>query len=459
MIQKAWHHLRTDSLFRNSAFLIASTGVMSVLGFIFWLLVARFYTSEQIGLAASFIAVTVLLSNLAMFGLDTVLIRYVPGSKRPNTFITTSLVSVVLATLVAATIYLLGIQVFSPGLLFIVSSPWTIAGFLFLMVILSVNTLTDSVFIAYRAAQFNLGISTAFSLVKVLLPLLLVGLGMTGLILAYGGAVAVAVVLSLACMVWRFGYRLEWRPMPGMMRKMASFSVLNHMAELLAGLPSMLMPILIVNRLGASEAAYYYFAAMISGLLLIVPSAIASSQLAEGAHNPKAIRKGAVRAAGLSMLILLPAVLFIDLLAHRLLLVFGKEYALGGEEALKLLVAVSIPAALNAIVSTILKLQHRMWRLTIVNAVLAAVSIGIALFMTTVSGLIIAMIIGQVVALVGFAIALALGGKPQHATDDTDPKEQIIAEGTQGLVLDVLDKEQPQKQRIKRPQKSKRQAK
>ena len=50
MIKKIYNHFMNDSLYRNSIYLILSTAVMGGFGFIFWIIAARLFTLEQIGL-------------------------------------------------------------------------------------------------------------------------------------------------------------------------------------------------------------------------------------------------------------------------------------------------------------------------------------------------------------------------------------------------------------------------
>ncbi len=49
-IFKFYHYLANDSLYRNSIYLMLSTGVMAVFGFFFWVINARLYSAEQVGI-------------------------------------------------------------------------------------------------------------------------------------------------------------------------------------------------------------------------------------------------------------------------------------------------------------------------------------------------------------------------------------------------------------------------
>jgi O-antigen/teichoic acid export membrane protein len=186
------HAFLTDSLFRNATLLMTSTAIMSALGFGFWIFVAHLYTPSQIGVASALISITVLLSNLSLLGLNASLVRFLPQSKNQSSDINAAMAAVAAATLLAAAAY-----VFLAGrfgiTLSLLASPWHKIGFIFLMTTVSLNSLTDSVFIANRRAEFHTAAYAVLGVVKLLLPLLLIPLGSLGIFSAY----IIAIVISL----------------------------------------------------------------------------------------------------------------------------------------------------------------------------------------------------------------------------------------------------------------------
>src|SRR5664279_5323018 len=48
-LSKIYAHFASDSLYRNSIYLMASTGIMAFFGFFFWIINARLYKPEQVG--------------------------------------------------------------------------------------------------------------------------------------------------------------------------------------------------------------------------------------------------------------------------------------------------------------------------------------------------------------------------------------------------------------------------
>src|ERR1044072_2454016 len=153
LLKEVTRRFKNDSLFRNSMFLMMSTAIMSFFGFIFWVIAARAYSPSQIGFATALISVTVLLSSLSLLGFNTALVRYLPKHKKPHNTINTAIIFTSLATLIISAVYLLGIHHFAPAFHDLTDNIGYAALFLIFMVMVTLNTLTDSVFVAYRAAH------------------------------------------------------------------------------------------------------------------------------------------------------------------------------------------------------------------------------------------------------------------------------------------------------------------
>lgn len=367
IIRWLWHRFCNDSLFRNSIYLMLSTGVMAIFGFIFWIITSHFYTSEQIGLATALISITILLTNLSLFGFNSALIRYLPQTKNPNVMINTAMVIVAAITVVISTIYLLGIDYFAPVFHLLVETPSYAFLFVVFMISVSLNTLTDSVFIAYRYSKYNLIVYTFFGLTKIILPFLFIGYGAYGIFFSYSGAVIVAFGLSIYFMMQKFDFRPTFVINKNATKQMTRFSLANYIAAFLSGLPTLIAPILIVNELGAADSAYFYMASTIAALLYVIPQAITQSLFAEGSHKEKDLGVFVKKAIKLIGILLIPAIIVIFIFSNFVLLIFGTEYSVNGYQLLQIMSLTGIFLAINLIGTTIIKIRHQMKKLLIVN--------------------------------------------------------------------------------------------
>ncbi len=201
----------SDSLFRNATYLMASTAVMSVLGFFFWVFVAHLYDPADIGVASALIAIATLISNFSLLGLNYGLIRFLSSSKAPSRDINAAAVVVAGMTIFAAAAYaLIGTRI--GGDIELLEGVWHKFAFIVLMSAVSLNSLTDAVFIANRRGEYHtIGYAT-FGLVKLILPLLLVPFGSLGIFGAYIMAMLASLIVSYYLMRRGCGYRIRTKP-------------------------------------------------------------------------------------------------------------------------------------------------------------------------------------------------------------------------------------------------------
>ncbi|MGJ0151749.1 lipopolysaccharide biosynthesis protein [Streptomyces sp. CH8.1] len=207
------HARPADQMFRSSFFLLASTLTTAGLSFLFWVVVARFYPPEQVGLATSLISATSLLSYLSMFGLNSTLIRFpAEGRAARNGQITQSTALVLLVSCVAAGIYLLGLPWYGHKLLFVRDHAHLAALFVVSCACASLNLLVKSVFISARMAQYNvLSDGILQGLAKLAAPVALVGFGAAGILGSAGIGYAVAAAAALLLLRRRLGFRFDFR--------------------------------------------------------------------------------------------------------------------------------------------------------------------------------------------------------------------------------------------------------
>ena len=152
-LKDIYKHIMTDPLYRNSIFSMTSTLILGGLGFIFWIIIARLYKTENVGIATTLISIMTLLSSFTIMGLNSSLNRYLPKSANKNELINSSFVIVTLVTIFASGIFLLGLPVFSPQLVFLQSNLFYIISFTIFVMFCSWNILVDSVSMAFRSAS------------------------------------------------------------------------------------------------------------------------------------------------------------------------------------------------------------------------------------------------------------------------------------------------------------------
>ena len=367
MIKKVFNHLHQDLLYRNSIYYMSSTFVLGGFGFIFWIIAAKFFNSYDIGIATALISVMALITSLSSLGLNIGLIKYLPQSERKNNLINSSLVVVTIATVIVSAGFLIGLNIFSPKLLFLRSNLFYISSFIIFMIFASLNTLLDSIFIAYRGAGNVLFKNTFLGIIKLLLPIGLVFLGAYGIFSSVALSTLIASLIGFIILSKKFSYTFNPKVNKEAVEKMGIFSAGNYIAGFLYQAPTLLLPIVILNRLGSNYAAYFYIVSMILNFLIIIPLATTQVLLAEGSYSEEGLSRHIKKATLAIFSLLTPAVIILFFFGNYILNIFGKEFA---QESYRFLQIMSISIFFISIIligNGILRIKHKIKLLIILN--------------------------------------------------------------------------------------------
>lgn len=375
-----WSSLREDHLVRNSAFIVLTNAAMAGFGFVFWLLAARLYPADDVGLATTLVTATILLSYASLLGFNSTLVQRLPTSTRGGEEISGAVALVVPFAAVLALGYVLLLPEAVPEFGFVRAHPWHVLAFVLGTATAAASLLTDAVFIAHRKAEVNL-LTDGFVQggLRVLLPLLLVGLGAMGLYDATAGASTVAVLVSIVIMGRRFGYRLSPRVAPIRGQGILRLSASNYVANLVTMVPVLMLPLVVVHAHGAAAGGYYYIAIQVANLLYSVALAMAQSTLAEGSHHGASFSTLARRSGVLQVCVLVPGGLVVAAASSLLLGVFGPGYQQHGRMTLVVFALAAPAVGLNYWTSALLRLVGRQAQLVASNVVYTAVTVGAAL--------------------------------------------------------------------------------
>lgn len=350
-------HLGTP-LYKNALFLIMKSGSGAILGFIFWVVVARFYSTSEVGVASALISAMGLLTMLSLLGVNLGLIRFLPGEQDRKGMINSSLTIVGAFSLLLAGIFILGLPFWSPALLFLQENVWLIFYFVIFVTASSLYRIQTSVFIALRFTEAIFIRNLLWMGFKIALVIALTSWGVLGIFNSWGIALWIAVIISI-----RFIRKVQpdYRPLPtikkSVLNHMMRFSAGNYVADMLSAAPTYMLPLLVLGALGAELNAYFYIAFAIANLLFSIPVAVNASLFAEGSYAPEKLRANAIRATKFMLLILIPAIIAVLLLGDKILLLFGVKYSQNALEVLQVLSISSIPYALIELYIVVKRIQ------------------------------------------------------------------------------------------------------
>jgi len=374
-----------------------STGVMAGFGFFFWIINARLYSAEQVGIGTTLISVITLISSFSLLGLGNSLIKYLPASDKKNKKINTSFTLVGLTSIFISIFFLVFLKTFSPRLLFVRESIIFSLLFILFIVFSSLDIISENVFIAYRSSKFVLIKNTISSIVKLILPIFLVTLGAYGIVVSMGIAMSVAFLVSLVFLIVHFNY--SPRPIIDriVVKRMTKFSLGNYVAGFIGGLPAMVLPILITNSIGAKFSAYFYIDMMIANLLYIIPMATSQSLFAEGSYSETELKVHLKKAIKIISLILMPAILITFLFGKYILLAFGKEYSSEGVIFLRILAISGIFLSINYIGNSIFFIKNKIKLIILMSFIGTSIilSLSIMLIHQNLLGIGVSWLLGQ----------------------------------------------------------------
>jgi O-antigen/teichoic acid export membrane protein len=364
-------------LYSNAIYLMIASAVGAVLGFVFWIVAARFYTPEDVGLASAAISAAGLMAMIATLGLGYGLIRLLSQSgKKANDMLNSCFTIGTLSSVVAGLIFLVGLGFWSPALLFVQQSPIFFIAFIILTASFTLTYLAGDTFVAERQAGFTLAITLVHGLLKLPLVILLaLAFHAFGIFVSWTISLFLASLLGIFLFLPRVrtGYRPRFTINRGVIGEMVHFASANYAANFVSAAPGFVLPIIIVNLLGAEANAYFYIAWMIGSLLLGVSGAVSLSLFAEGSYDEGRLGVALRRSLKLTFLILVPAVMLILAFADKLLILFGAAYSQSGTVLLRILAISAIPSAINLIYLGMKRVEKK---LTIIIALTSFIAAG-----------------------------------------------------------------------------------
>jgi O-antigen/teichoic acid export membrane protein len=364
--------IKRDPLVRNSLFLMVTTVLTALLGFVFWLVVARLYPVHEVGRATSLISAVVLLSYFSLVGMNYNLVRRLPTSTQRSELVGTAFVLVAGIAVIVALGFAIVTAMAAPELGFITDSWLSLGAFVVLATGAALSLLTSSIFVALRSAQYNLLVNgVLLGLVKIALPFLLVWAGAMGIFVANGLASALAVAVGLWLIHNRLRITVRLTISFQIIRDTIRFCVGTYLQSALNLLPQLLIPILVLERLGPAVAAAYFMAFQIATVINSASFAIGESMFAEGAHEQEPLRALAKRSAAIMAAITAPAVVGVVVLAGPALRLFGEQYVEAAQTALVVLALASFAVAFHAWGSFLLKITGQVTAMILSEVVFA----------------------------------------------------------------------------------------
>ncbi len=372
-------HAVNDSLYRNSSFLVLNTAVTAALGFVFWALASRFFPASAVGTTSTVVSALTFVVMAGTLGLPNAVIRFLAADRDRVRFVATTSVIAAGGGAVLALVWCAVPNHFGVPLDRVTTTATLVPLIVLVTALGSVGVVAQSAIIALRKSKWVVVENTAGSLVKLLLLPVAVGLGASGLFGLYVAAVAVATVASLVILRHEIGGSIAGWARSIDHRALAhcrSFAAGNQVAGLVALLPTTVLPIIVLDQLGARQAAFFAMPLMIVALLNVVPSMASQSLFAEASADEASLVAQTRRTLVGVYAVLVPGVIALCVLAAPVLSLFGADYARNGTRCLQLLALAGVFAGFNYVADTVLNSRKQVKRYVFLNTAGTICAIG-----------------------------------------------------------------------------------
>jgi len=356
----------SDPLSRGGLSLIINTGLTGVLGFGYWIIAARLFSTYAVGVAGALVAATTLFSGIGQLNLSGMLMRFLPkagGQSRRLVFITYALAASTSALL--AIISLIAIRIFASP-----ASPLrldTVRSMAFVLAVAAtaIFAIEDNVLVGLRRAAWVPVENGAFGMAKIGMLFMLAPIG-TAFALFSAWMIPLILIIPVISLVLfaRFlpsaDKLLRTAPVDLMGRSdIIRFAIGDATGGLFTQAWTYLLPTVITASLGASVNALYFTSFLFSSTVDQIAANYASPLTVEGAHASEQI--GALVRLALRRIftIIFPAVAVLATISPWLLSAFGEKYVSAAP-----LLCILLIACLPKAVSTVYYAYCRVQRVT-----------------------------------------------------------------------------------------------
>ncbi len=362
---------------RQASALMVSTVASAALGFLFWVVAARWFPPETVGQASAAVSAMTLLAGIAQLNLATLYARYVPTAGRRTRSVLLGGAAASVAMAVAASAIYLWIAPGHPS-----ATAGVARGALFGIAVIAsaLYFIADGAFTALgRAARVPVkNVVTSGAKLALVVALGIVvgsGAGPFGLLLAW----TVPIILAVLVVGWITFRRyvpghvdtsghLERRLPRG---EIARFAGAEYVNAIVSNTVAFAPPVLVSAVVGATRGAYFYLPWLVGVAATTMLWNIVTPFVAAASGDAASGRRHMLRSVRLGALVSIGGAVVLAAGATPLLSLLGGSYAAEGSTPLRL-VGLALPfTAVVLLFGAFCVMRRRMWGLTAVQATAA----------------------------------------------------------------------------------------
>ena len=338
-----------NAILINAGSLIGTTAVTSGLGFAFWWLAARLFSTEAVGLASATISTMTLLGSFGMLGLGTLLMGELSKQRgKESSLISAALILVGAVGLCLGVGYAIVAPYLSTAFQDLGANPGNIILFATGVSLTAITLVLDQTFIGLLRGELQFYRNAVFAAAK-LAALFAAGLWLahvTGLtiymtwIIGIGFSLAVLIGFAL---IKRVKPGRIFQPQWGLLRKLGPEALKHHILNIMLEAPSLILPVLVTILLSATVNAWFFVAWSLSGVANTASAALATTLYAVSSAQPSVLAHKMRLTLGLALVACVLANCVLLFGARQVLELFGHSYSEQAAWSLRILSLESFP--------------------------------------------------------------------------------------------------------------------
>jgi O-antigen/teichoic acid export membrane protein len=204
-----------------------------------------------------------------------------------------------------------------------------------------------------------------------------------GIVNAWGTGLLVSLIIGVSIFIPKIyhGYLFKpvfyWKEMKEIIR----YSIPNSIYVFLWQITGRILPLLILQLIGAEDSAYFYIAWTIATTISLIPWSISGALFAESSNDDKNLKPQLIRSLMLVLLILIPIIIIVIIIGSQILSIFGANYAIYSSNLLKIWTLSLLPSSINQIFITNLRIKNKLKIIFMIGVFISGFAILTSLFL------------------------------------------------------------------------------
>jgi O-antigen/teichoic acid export membrane protein len=416
-----------DPFYRGSSILLTNAVISIILSFLFWVVAARDYSVETVGISSGLISSVSLISTFASLGLQNTVTRHLATSASPRKLIILATAVIMALGGALSAVIMLAVRQYLPN-----SLGMQLHGRAALLVsVLAVLTSLDGAWtaglIVLRLPQAVLWTNLAGGVSRIIVLLLMTSQS-SGLIIAFSAGLAVSALARVPPLLARVPRGSGVIGSSVVSRKNLTVTMNNYLATILSFLPTVLVPLIVLSELGGAQGAVFYVELSSIGLLNAIPLAGSQVAFAESSRKGAAVGAQARKAFRGIYFVLIPVLLIAVPGASLFLDFFGSSYSTAGSASLRILMLATLITSGSYLIDAMLVARDRSVSYLFVNGANAILVVGFVGVLVRRGGVTAAAegwCLAQVISLLLGLVVLATGKAGRHRREGFAGSSQV----------------------------------